>query len=659
MYLTHPSIRFAAFFVAALIPFAASALQAAQASQHSLRSPAGRIEVTVKLTDRVRYDVQVDATAVVTNATLMLDVDGKPLGIAPTLKTAGTRTQNGTIKPVVRQKAATLKEQYNELRLEMLGDYALVFRAYDEGVAYRWETSFAKDRVVVRSEEVGLNFAGDYVVYYPEEEGFFSHNERHFLPRALGDLAAKNIASIPAIVDARAVKIAIADAGVDDYPGLWLRGTSGRGLAGVFPQYPLTEQVKNDRDVPVTKTADHIAVTKGTRSYPWRVLGVAHKDGDLVASPLVYLLGEPSRIADTSWIKPGKVAWDWWNANNLSGVDFKSGVNTASYKAYIDFAAKHGIEYIILDEGWYKLGNLLQVVPEISIEEIVAHGKAKNVGVILWVVWKTLDDQLQPALDQFERWGIKGIKVDFMQRDDQPIINYYHKICAEAAKRHMLVDFHGAIRPAAMTRTWPNLISTEGVRGLEWCKWSAHITPEHDVTLPFTRMFVGPMDFTPGAMLNTARKEFAIYFDRPRSQGTRCHQLAMYVVYESPLQMLADSPGHYAKEPEAMAFLGAVPSVWDESRVLDGRIADYVLVARRSGAEWFIGAMTDWNSRELEVDLSFLPPGKFSLTEWRDGANADRQAEDCRVATHAVDAASKLRIRLAEGGGWAARIRAK
>lgn len=644
---------------AALMLTLASALFGAQVPQESLRSPDGRIEAKIRIAERIRYDVQVDDTAVIANATMSLKIDGRTLGVGAQVQSVKRRTHEAVVMPVVRQKAASLKERYNELRLELSDASALVFRAYDEGVAYRWETAIAKENVKVESEEVTLAFGGDYTVYYPEEESFFSHNERHFLPRALGDLAAKNIASIPAIVDTRGAKIAIADANVEDYPGLWLRGTSGRGLAGVFPPYPLAEEVKNDRDVPVTKTADYIASTKGTRVFPWRVLGVAHRDGDLLTNALVYLLGAPSQVADTSWIKPGKVAWDWWNANNLSGVDFKAGVNTATYKAYIDFAAKHGIEYIVLDEGWYKLGNLMQVVPEINIEEIVAHGKKKNVGVILWVVWKTLDDQLQVALDQFERWGIRGIKVDFMQRDDQPIVNYYHKICREAAKRRMLVDFHGAIRPATMTRTWPNLISTEGVRGLEWCKWSAHITPEHDVTLPFTRMFVGPMDFTPGAMLNTVRKEFTIYFDRPRSQGTRCHQLAMYVIYESPLQMLADSPGHYAKESEAMSFLGAVPSVWDETRVLDARIADYVVVARRSGKEWYLGALTDWSSRELEVDLSFLADGQWTLTEWRDGANADRQAEDCRVEKKTVDKGMRLKIKLAEGGGWAARVQQK
>jgi alpha-glucosidase len=311
---------------------------------------------------------------------------------------------------------------------------------------------------------------------------------------------------------------------------------------------------------------------------------------------------------------------------------------------------------VILDEGWYKLGNVLDVVPEINMEELTAYAKQKNVKIILWVIWKTLDDQLEPALDQYAKWGVAGIKVDFMQRSDQPMINYYHKVSREAAKRKMLVDFHGDQKPATMVRTWPNLISTEGVRGLEWSKWSTDTEPEHNVTLPFTRMFLGPMDFTPGAMLNAQKKSFAQIFDRPMSLGTRCHQLAMYVVYESPLQMLADSPSNYLREPEAMEFLAAVPTEWDETKVLEGKIGEYVLVARRNGRDWYVGAMTNWTPRELDVDLSFLPEGSFSMDAYQDGVNANRQASDYKKVKSQVSRTTKLKIKLAPGGGWAARV---
>ena len=634
----------------------ASRLAAVEPARH-LASPNGVIAVDIRLGDRLRYDVLVNDSLILKDATLALKIDGVTLGQAPRLKLATPGAHDGELRPVVRQKAAVLRDHYNELRLDFDGGYSVVFRAYDEGVAYRWETRLPAAEVKVDGEEVALNFADNYLTYYPEEESFYSHNERIFLPRALGDLAAKNLASIPAVVDANGVKLAVAESDVVDYPGLWLQGTGKAGLTGVFPPYPLEEKLTGDRDFKVTKTADYIAVTRGTRTYPWRLLGVALKDGDLITNPLVYLLASPTTLTDTSWIRPGKVAWDWWNANNLGGVDFKAGVNTETYKYFIDFAAQHGIEYVVLDEGWYVLGDVLKTAPGMDLEELARYAKEKKVGLVLWVVWKTLDDQLVPALDQFARWGVKGIKVDFMQRDDQVVMAFYHKVSAEAAKRKMLVDFHGAIRPALLTRTWPNLISTEGVRGMEWNKWSAHITPTHTVTVPFTRMFLGPMDFTPGAMVNATRIGFAKNFERPMSQGTRCHQLAMYVAYESPLQMLADSPTNYLREPECLGFLTAVPSVWDETRVLEARIAEYLVVARRSGAEWYCGAMTDWSPREFTVDFSFLPAGKFQLEEYRDGVNADRRADDYRKVVQSVTNATKLKIRLAEGGGWAARLR--
>jgi alpha-glucosidase len=385
-------------------------------------------------------------------------------------------------------------------------------------------------------------------------------------------------------------------------------------------------------------------------------MGIVERDGDLLTNQLVWLLAKPSQLQDTSWIKPGKVAWDWWNYNNVYDLGFKAGVNTQTYKYYIDFAAKYGLQYIILDEGWYKLGNVLEVVPEINMEELTAYAKEKNVGIILWVIWKSLDDQLIPALDQYAKWGIKGIKVDFMQRDDQKLINFYYKVCSETAKRKMLVDFHGGQKQITMTRTWPNMISGEGVRGMEWSKWSAESEPKHNVTLPFTRMFLGPMDYTPGAMRNATRTTFAPISHQPMALGTRCHQLAMYVVFESPLQMLSDSPSNYLREPEAMEFLAPVPSIWDDTKVLDGRIAEYVLVERRNGNDWYVGAMTDWTARELEVDFSFLPEGNFTMEAYQDGVNADRMAGDYKKIKMQVNKSTKLKIKLAPGGGWAARV---
>jgi alpha-glucosidase len=629
-------------------------------NSHELRSPDNKIVVTVHIAEQIKYDVRVNGNLVIKDSTVSLDVDHQKLGTNAKFEAAKTETVDRVIEPPIKQKFAKIREHYNELRLSFTG-FAITFRAYNEGVAYRFETLLPQTEVKVYGEEAVFNFVDNYNVYYPKEDSFFSHNEREFAPLPLNQIPADSIASLPAVVAAPDhVRLVVAESDVDDYPGLWLHGNSNNSLVATFPPVALKETATDrsrDRDIRVTEAADYIAVTKGTRTFPWRIIGVAASDADLITNQIVYLLAKPSEVRDTSWIKPGKVPWDWYNALNIYGVDFKSGINTQTYKYYIDFASKYGIEYIIVDEGWYKLGNVLDVVPAMNVEELVAYGKQKNVGVILWMVWKTLDDQFLPAMEQFERWGIRGLKVDFMQRDDQKVINFYHKLCREAAKRKMIVDFHGAIRPATMVRTWPNLINTEGVRGLEWNKWSKLTTPEHNVTLPFTRMFLGPLDYTPGAMINSGNeRNFAAIFERPMSLGTRCHQLAMYVVFEAPLQMLADSPSHYLKEPEVMEFLGPVPTVWDETKVLAAEIGDYVVIARRNGRDWYIGAMTDWTPREAEIDLSFLPAGSFRMTSFADGPNADRSGSDYKKSVQSVDKTSRLKVRLMGGGGFAARL---
>lgn len=630
---------------------------AAAQSTYDLRSPDGRIEVRIRTAGQLRYDLLLKGTAVLENCTLSLDVEHQKLGVEPHVVEAKPSSHDEIVKPVVRQKFANIRDHYNELRLNMEDGYALVFRAYNEGAAYRFETSLREDKAKIYGEEAAFNFSSDFVVYYPQEDSFYSHNERKYLPQHLSEIAPQFIATLPAVVDiGGGAKLAIAESDLDDYPGLWLRGTGGNGLAATFPQYPLQLVQTSDRDYKPVQTADYIAQTAGRRTFPWRVFGIADHDADLLTNEIVYLLERPSEIQDTSWIKPGKVAWDWWNDWNVDGVDFHAGINTKTYEYYVDFAAKYRIPYIILDDGWYKLGNLLEVTPELNMQELIDYAKQKNVGIILWASWKTLDDQLIPALDQFQKWGVKGIKVDFMQRSDQIMIEYFSRVCREAAKRHMLVDYHGDQKPAVMMRTWPNLINTEGVRGMEWSKWSAESEPKHNVTLPFTRMFLGPMDYTPGAMRNATRATFRPINSQPMAMGTRCHQLAMYVVYEAPLQMLSDSPSNYLREPEAMEFLGAVPTEWDDTKVLDAKIAEYVVVARRNGKDWYIGAMGDWTPHTLEIDLSFLPDGNFTMDAYQDGVNADLNASDYKKTSTSVNRGTKLKLKLASGGGWAARI---
>lgn len=477
----------------------------------------------------------------------------------------------------------------------------------------------------------------------------------------LNEIGAERFGFAPVLVNIKdGPRVAITDADLEDYPGMFLTGND-QGLPllrGKLAPYPLEEKLrpKSDRELEVIKAADYIAITKGTRNFPWRVVVIAEKDGDLIESDIIYRLAKPLQLKDTSWIRPGKVAWDWWNANNVHGVDFRSGINTETYMYYIDFASRDGIEYVILDEGWSDPADLFKINPEIDMEKLLAHAKKKNVGLLLWCVWLTLEKQMDQALDQFEKWGIKGIKVDFMDRDDQKMVNFYWRCAEAAAKRRFLVDFHGAHKPVGIRRAFPNVLVKEGVLGLEYSKWSDRVTPEHDLLIPFIRMLAGPMDYTPGAMNNAQEKQFWPIFNRPMSQGTRVHQLAMYVVYEAPLQMLCDSPSNYLREPEMMEFLSCVPTVWDETKVLDAKVGDYVLVARKSGEDWYLGAMTDWTPRTLEVDLGFLDRGIYEALIYEDGINADRYAGDYRKKIKTLSSGEKLHIFLAPGGGWVVRL---
>jgi len=470
-------------------------------------------------------------------------------------------------------------------------------------------------------------------------------------------LSGNHLASLPSLFMSGGINILITEADIRDYPGMWITGDGNGGVTSQFPAYPAAVKQLNDRNVYVTARENFIARTSGTRTWPWRVFVITRDDAGLVESEMVYRLGAPPAPgSDFSWVRPGKVAWDWYNANNLFGVDFRAGLNNDTYKYYIDFAAENGIEYVILDEGWYNIGDVLDEAEGVDVRELCVSAASKNVGIILWVIWKTFYDQIDEALAQYSKWGVKGIKVDFMQRDDQWMVNYYHEVVAKAAEHRMLVDFHGAYKPDGIERTWPNAITREGVKGLEHNKWSTECNPEHNVTLPFTRMVAGPMDYTPGAMVNMQRRDFTPVFYRPASQGTRVHQMAMYVVYESPLQMLADSPSNYKRNQECTGFITGVPVTWDETRVVAAKTGDYIIIARRKGDTWYLGAMTDWNARTLEADLSFLPQGEYMMEIFSDGINADKHGEDYRHVTLKAGSPVRLEISMAPGGGWVARM---
>ncbi len=632
-----------------------------QAKDFSLQSPSGDLSVNISVEDEIHYSVFMNGMEIISPSPISMELEDETLGQNARVRKNKTTSVNEVITPVVARKNERIPDVYNQLTLSFK-DYNLHFRAYDDGVAWRWEV-LRKGQLKVMDEQATFTFPADHKVWFPEEESMFSHQERSYPEVKLSQITPERFASTGLLVDcADNVKVYISESDlITDYAGMFLKGSSANlyRLEGKYAGVVLEENQTSDRDVAPVKRADYIAELQGPKSFPWRVMIITTEDRQLVESEMIYKLAPENTIDNTEWIEPGKVAWDWWNALNVYGVDFKSGVNNDTYKYYIDFASEYGLDYIILDEGWYHLDDIMNVVDEIDVQELVDYGRDKNVGVILWVVWKALDDKLTEALDQFEQWGVRGIKIDFMQRDDQWMVNFYEKIARECAQREMLVDFHGAYKPVGLERMYPNVISFEGVKGLENAKWSELPDPELNVTLPFIRMVAGPMDFTPGAMINATKENFRDVFNAPMAPGTRCHQLAMYVVFESPLQMLADNPSNYYREPEAMEFLKEVPVVWDETRVLEGKVGDYILVARRSGDDWYIGAMTDWSPRTLELDLNFLVEGNYSMQFWKDGINADKQASDFKQETAKVTSASRIKIELAPGGGWAAIVTKK
>jgi alpha-glucosidase len=624
----------------------------------TIASPGGAIVATLATDGQLTWSIALRGREILKPSRIAMTLDGgRVLGDRAAVTGTATRAIDRALKPTVAAKRAEVRDRFNERRVDFAGGYSLIVRAYDDGVAYRWATKLPGDMTVI-GEDVTLAFAQDHSLYFPEETSFQSHQERQYRRLRISELKQGQFSSLPAMADlGGGAKAVLTESDLFDYPGMDLTvGAGPNTLKGLFPAYPRKVVLERDRDEKVVEREDYVARTRGTRDFPWRVLVITERDADLISTDIVFRLASETTMADTGWIAPGKVAWDWWNDLNVYGVPFKAGINTDTYKHYIDFAAENGLQYIILDEGWYKLGDLLSVSPGVDMETLAAYARQKRVGLIMWVIWKTLDLQMQPALDQFEKWGVKGIKVDFMQREDQWMVNFYERVAREAAKRKLLVDFHGAYKPTGLYRTWPNVVTSEGVLGLEQSKWGDMASPDNAVTFPFMRMLAGPVDYTPGAMINATKRDFRPVHNRPMSQGTRCQQLAMYVVFESPLQMLADSPSNYRREPESLAFLSAVPTTWDETKALDAKVGEYILLARRHGREWYVGALTNWNARDLEIDLSFLGAGTFQAEMFRDGANADRAGVDYARAQLEVTAQGRLNVHLAPGGGFVAHI---
>jgi alpha-glucosidase len=634
---------------------------------YTLQSPNGKITVTVNTGERLSYAVTHENTVVLAESPIAMSLDnGTVLGAPAKVASTKTNSVDQTIKAYF-YKRNEIKDQFNELIINFIDNYNVVFRAYDEGVAYRFESAIKKPFNVV-SETADFNFDGDYTAWIPYvnarkgegdfiQQQFFTSFENTYTITPLSKMEPERLVFLPALIELKdGKKAVITEADLEDFPGLLLRNEKGlNGFTAVHAGYPKVEEQggHNNLQYVVKERENYIAKVKGQRSFPWRCIVISENDKDLADSDLVYKLASPCRVKDLGWIKPGKVAWDWWNNWNIYGVPFKAGINNDTYKYYIDFASKYGIKYVILDEGWAvnKQADLFQVVPEIDLQELVNYGAERNVGIVLWAGYAAIDKDMEHVCQHYSEMGVKGFKVDFMDRDDQKVVDFYYRMAAMAAKYHLFVDFHGAYKPTGLSRTYPNVLNYEGVYGLEQAKWDNEgDLVGNEVTIPFIRMVAGSFDYTQGAMHNAQRNSFSANWGEPMSQGTRCRQLAEYVIFESPFNMLCDSPSNYLKEDECTQFIASVPTTWDETVVLDGKVGEYLVIARKKDFRWYIGAITNWEERDLVLDLTPLNGGAKSGHIFRDGPNANRVAKDY-VSEQVQVWGNTVKVHLAKGGG--------
>lgn len=619
------------------------------------------LNLTVTTSDELSWSVTKNGRTIIEKATISMNIGKNILGKNLVLNKSKTRLVNEILTPVIALKNKNIVNEYNELELQFKGDFIIQFRVFNEGVAYRFITKCPKKLTII-DEQLDIELGKNTTSMFPQEESLNSHFERSYIPIKLDTITPEHFASLPVFFERNDFKIVVTEADQYDYPGLFLKGNGEGGISSLFPK-----KIKNivpldgyeDRIAVIKETEDFIAITDGKRSFPWRVFAIAVEAKDLLTNEMVYKLSRPLEIEDTSWIKPGKVSWDWYNKNNIYHVDFVAGINTNTYKYYIDFAAEYNLEYVILDEGWSKTTtNILEFNPDMDVQEIIDYGKKKGVGIILWCLWKPLVEDLEYILGTYAQWGAAGIKVDFMQRADQDMVNHYTKMAKVAAQHKLLVDFHGAFKPNGLRRAYPNVLTYEGVRGSENHKWSSDITPTHNVLIPYIRMMAGPMDYTPGAMRNAHLKNHAKNFDRPMSIGTRAHQAAMYVIYESPLQMLCDSPTAYLLDKNTIEVISQVPTTWDKTLAINGEVGEFVTMARQKDSTWYLGSMTNETPRKFQIPLDFLNKEKsYQAILIKDGINADKHAEDYEVAQQQLKANDHLILELAAGGGYLAIIK--
>lgn len=658
---------FLVFTFAAMLP-----LGAVTHKSYRVQSPDRKISITIETEKQITWQINHEDTEVILpSAIAMKLLSGEVLGSNP-LVTNAIRISKNTSFDTPFYKKSSVTDHYNQLTLQCKGNYAIEFRAYNDGAAYRFVTSRKKE-LVVANEQADFNFGKNHRAFIPyindmrDGERYTYSFESFYDEIRLSEMTLDSLAITPLLIDLeKGKKTVIMEAGVEDYPGMFVtvNPQSRQGLQSKFAPYPLDGKMAgyNGINFIATKRGDYIAKTSGNRTFPWRVVLVSDRDAELADNDMAQRLAAPSRITDVSWIKPGKVAWDWWNTTNLTQVDFKAGMNMATYKYFIDFAAANQIEYIIIDEGWSRKSTLMESIPELNIQELVDYGKGQKVGIILWASWHLTNKEVEAVFPHYAKMGVKGFKVDFFDSDDQMMMQSMYKIAKAGAANKLLLDYHG-MKPFGIQRTYPNIVNFEGVKGLENFKWAPVVNgkirddaPRYDVTIPYIRMLAGPVDYTPGAMTNATREFYHSSNRHPMSQGTRVHQMAMYTVFEAPLQMLADSPSKYKKEQECTDFITKVPTTFDQTIALDGEVGEYVILARRKADVWYIGALTNWTEREKTIDFSFLGDGKYEAEVFRDGINSDVEATDYRKEIISLSSKDRLTFKMFPGGGWTARI---
>ena len=627
-------------------------------NKFELVSPNGEIKVLFNLSDKIYYSIDYNGEVLLKDNSIQLTLKNQVLGQNPKLRRQKRMSIDEYLTPVVPLKYSKINNRYNQLLLTFK-DYSVEFRAFDDGVAYRFLTS-QKGDVEVMSEEFAINFPSDYLLHLQQPGGFKTAYEEPYTHIWSNTWKPEDkMAVLPALIDTKKdYKILISESDLTDYPCMFLKGTGENGLISTFPKTPLAFTESGDRSVKIIEEADYIAKTKGTRNYPWRYFVISKNDKQLIENIMTYRLAEKNQLQDVSWIKPGQVSWEWWNDASPYGpdVNFVSGYNLETYKYYIDFASKFGIPYIIMDEGWAKsTRDPYTPNPKVNLHELIRYGKEKNVGIVLWLTWLTVENNFD-LFKTFNEWGVKGLKIDFMDRSDQWMVNYYERVAREAAKHNLFVDFHGSFKPAGLEYKYPNVLSYEGVRGMEQM---GGCYPDNSLYLPFMRNAVGPMDYTPGAMISMQPNVYRSERPNSASIGTRAYQLALFVVFESGLQMLADNPTLYYRNEDCTRFITQVPVTWDETVALEAKAGEYVIVAKRKGDKWFIGGIANNGEKEREftIKLDFLNKDRsYQMTSFEDGINAGRQAMDYRCKSSQVKVGELLTVKMVRNGGFAAII---